>query len=165
MIYQILCIALINLPTQTSIAKDSETALSIVAQSPTLDRLRILEEKERQEKLNEKARWRQFPEVSKPQTTGVFRLRDGYSCSYRWPSWEFIPSENRWITIRKCGDSIHRDGAAGEYIAVSCLTLKLSLQKDYLYRPQPAGWSAPRSPENEGEREMLAALCGTIGNH
>lgn len=160
MIYRILCIAFINLLPQSSIAKDLEAALGVVAQSPTVDRLRFLEEKEHREKLNEKARWRQFPETSKPQTTGVLRLRDGYSCSYRWPSWEFNLSENRWITIRKCGASMHSEV---EYIAVSCQTLKLSLQREELYRPQLAKWSEPRFPANEGEREMLAALCDNIG--
>jgi|688.fasta_scaffold30162_7 hypothetical protein len=134
----------------------------MVAQCSTLDRLRLLEEKERQEKLNEKAQWRQFPAISKPQTTGSVRLPlfDGPACSYRWPSWEFDHSDNRWKTFRKCGHSIHMDGVADEYIAVSCLTLKVSLQHGIGLQPY---WSDPRFPANQGEKEMLAALCDTIG--
>ena len=52
------------------------------------------------------------------------------------------------------------DGVADEYIAVSCLTLKVSLQHGIGLQPY---WSDPRFPANQGEKEMLAALCDTIG--
>jgi hypothetical protein len=170
MIYRILCIALINLLPQSSIAKDLEAALGVVAQSPTLERLRFLEEKERLEKLSEKAQWRQFPAIPRPLIKGTRRFGDDSVCSYRWPSWTFDHSANKWKTFRKCGSSIdvvgcyleESDRSFCEHISVSCVTLKLSFEKRNSIG-YTGLWSDPRFPANEGEREMLAALCDTIG--
>lgn len=153
MICQFLCLALVHLFPQASIVKDSEAALRDLAQSPTFDRLRILEEKERQEAARKEAQWWLFPSSGSDW------------CKYLWPAWSLNPKMNGRETYRKCG--LHEKM---EKILVNCDSLKISTQgglffiskEDYGRIRYNEMWSAPRFPGDSGEREMVAALCDNI---
>ena len=174
-INQILFIASILPIPQSSTARELHYPVQVIAQSPTLERLKKIEKKQREETMNEEAKWRRFPSSPNPPAINKawWAISNKAVCSYRWPSWKFNPSTGQWMTVRKCGTHTLKEAGCFlkgssdyssvyicEEISVSCQMLLITIQRTGIdYRLG----GVSRYPMNDGEREMLAALCDTIG--
>ena len=133
--------------------------------TPTQQRLEQLEQADRAAKAAEAKEWRTFP---KPVEGGAFNPlepdswlmrqiqpydRFATSCDYHWTGWKLEPATGIRNTRMRCRGSY----AMEQRVAVNCTTLKVagrSLGRD--------GWGPWQLPRNEGERQMVIALCDEV---
>ena len=131
--------------------------------TPTQQRLEQLERAERDAKAAEEKKWRTFP---KPydNTVSAFQVNlfpelAPESCSYNWAEWKLDPATGIRSTQMRCRRSNHHA------VAVNCSTLKLSSSIYLLTQQMPRGWKRWthwRLPSDEGQRQMVVALCDQI---
>lgn len=137
--------------------------------TPTQQRLQQLEQAERDAKAAEERKWRTFP---KPRvySTSAEEIQGEYanaiqailnpsgapeSCSYNWAEWKLDSATGIRSTQMRCRRSYHRA------VAVNCSTLQLSTA-DFDFLQPPDTWGRWRLPGDEGERQMVVALCGNL---
>lgn len=134
--------------------------------SPSLQRLRQLEQIEQAARDAEAKNWRTFPTPIKGEPSpGAWLLElnglidtSSISCSYYWPGWKLDPDTGIRHTKMRCKRNLN------PLVAVNCSTLKVATGGyDLVRRPASAlRWGFWRLPEDDGQRQLVAALCDNI---
>jgi hypothetical protein len=148
---------------------------SVLAQSPTLQRLQEEEAKQHQAEKIEAAKWRSFPKEAsatksqKEKDRSLDAMRgfnplapgglldpdqnspDRSACLYKWSDWKLDPATGARATLRNCY------GVPESKVPVHCPTVKI--RETFLHRDTWLSW---RLPKTDGEREMVAALCDNL---